>query len=280
MKHKSLILVSLLVTPFCLFAQQWNGSTNTINFITRDGDIRLHDNQSWRVTLGPAWGEANIGYGTGYLGFNLARNNHSDGNWTFFNDGANNGATVIYGNIFGDLLFSNKLTTGNTNGTLTDADIKNNIRMKIQNDGKVIIGNSATMTSPGTYKLYVETGILTEKVKIALKAGSDWADFVFNNDYKLMSLQELELYIKKNKHLPGIPTTNQVLNEGVDLGKMTAKLLEKIEELTLYVIQLNNDKQKLQKDIQLLQAKSQPDLQSLQQQIDSMKEEIQRLKSK
>lgn len=69
--------------------------------------------------------------------------------------------------------------------------------MKIQNDGKVIIGNSATMTSPGTYKLYVETGILTEKVKIALKAGSDWADFVFNNDYKLMSLQELELYIKK-----------------------------------------------------------------------------------
>lgn len=83
MKHKSLILVSLLVTPFCLFAQQWNGSTNTINFITRDGDIRLHDNQSWRVTLGPAWGEANIGYGTGYLGFNLARNNHSDGNWTF-----------------------------------------------------------------------------------------------------------------------------------------------------------------------------------------------------
>lgn len=84
----------------------------------------------------------------------------------------------------------------------------------------------------------------------------------------------------KNKHLPGIPTTNQVLNEGVDLGKMTAKLLEKIEELTLYVIQLNNDKQKLQKDIQLLQAKSQPDLQSLQQQIDSMKEEIQRLKSR
>ena len=265
MKSKSFALViSFLQVCVFSYSQQWGGSGNMTGFVTRDGDVRLHDNQSWRVSLGPAWGDVNIGYGTGYLGFNLSRNNHSDGYWTYFSDGANNGGQVLYGNIFGDFLFSNRITSGNSTGTMTDADIVNNIKMRINGDGKVIIGDAGTgtITSPGTYRLYVQTGILTEKVKVAVRTSADWADYVFDKGYKLMPLNHLEAYIQENKHLPGIPSAKEVIQNGQDLGAMNAKLLEKVEELSLYLIQINkqieelkieNEKQK--EEISLLKKK-------------------------
>jgi hypothetical protein len=67
---------------------------------------------------------------------------------------------------------------------------------------------------------------------------SGWSDFVFDDGYRLPSLYELEDYINRNRHLPDIPTTAEVEGDGADLGAMNAKLLQKIEELTLYVIDL------------------------------------------
>jgi len=64
-----------------------------------------------------------------------------------------------------------------------------------------------------------------------------WADFVFKPDYKLMPLNELESFIKENNHLPNIPTEAQVKTDGINVAEMNAKLLQKIEELTLYVIE-------------------------------------------
>lgn len=247
MRTKTFLLAVSFFAFTATFSQQWAGSPNTSNFITRDGDVRLHDNQSWRVALGPAWGDVNIGYGTGYLGFNLARNNHSDGLWTFSHDGANNGATVIYGNIFGDLLFSCKPTTGASTGTINDNTIVNNIRMRVNRDGKVLIGNPNTAV-PGNYRLYVQTGILTERVRVAVSTSADWADYVFAKNYRLMPLKELESYIKTNAHLPGVPSAEQVTKEGIDLGQMDAKLLEKIEELTLYMIELNKKIERLENE--------------------------------
>jgi hypothetical protein len=66
-----------------------------------------------------------------------------------------------------------------------------------------------------------------------------WCDYVFDKDYKLQSLSELEKYIKQNKHLPDMPTEKQVLENGIDLGEMNMKLLKKIEDLTLYIIEQN-----------------------------------------
>jgi len=66
-----------------------------------------------------------------------------------------------------------------------------------------------------------------------------YADYVFNRNYSLMNLKELETFIKENKHLPGIPKEKDVLEEGIDLAAMNVKLLEKVEELTLYIIQQN-----------------------------------------
>ena len=64
-----------------------------------------------------------------------------------------------------------------------------------------------------------------------------WSDFVFDTDYKLPSLKEVEAHIQEYKHLPNIPSEKQVKEEGINIGEMQAKLLQKIEELTLYVIQ-------------------------------------------
>lgn len=67
--------------------------------------------------------------------------------------------------------------------------------------------------------------------------GIHWYDHVFNDDYALMELADLEDYIKTNKHLPGIPSENQINKEGFNLAEMDGLLLKKIEELTLYIIQ-------------------------------------------
>ncbi|WP_461042146.1 hypothetical protein [Spirosoma harenae] len=101
--------------------------------------------------------------------------------------------------------------------------------------------------TPAGYKLYVADGILTEKVKVAVKTADDWSDRVFENGYHLRSLGEVEQFINREKHLPGVPSAADVVKEGVDVGKMQAKLLEKVEELTLYVIELKKQNELLQK---------------------------------
>jgi len=108
------------------------------------------------------------------------------------------------------------------------------------NNGKIYIGNTATYpTSTGNYRLYVEGGILTEKVKVALRSTANWADYVFADDYRLMPLNEVEAFIQKNKHLPGVASAETLAKEGWDVAAMQAKHMEKIEELTLYVIDQN-----------------------------------------
>ncbi len=73
-----------------------------------------------------------------------------------------------------------------------------------------------------------------------------WSDFVFKPGYNLRSLEDLEQYIAQNKHLPEIPKEDEVQEKGINLGEMNAKLLQKIEELTLYVIDLNKRMKKLE----------------------------------
>jgi carbonic anhydrase/acetyltransferase-like protein (isoleucine patch superfamily) len=120
----------------------------------------------------------------------------------------------------------------------------------------VIIGSQITST-PAGYKLYVADGILTEKVKVAVKSTADWSDKVFESNYPLKRLSEVATYIKTNKHLPGVPSAAEVVEKGVDVVQMDAKLLEKIEELTLYMIELKKENQEMKKEInQLIQNKN------------------------
>jgi hypothetical protein len=110
--------------------------------------------------------------------------------------------------------------------------------------GKVVIGNasipptSLNINTTTNYGLYVAGGILTENVKVALHTDLiNWSDYVFASDYKLKSLNEVNEFIKKNKHLPEVPSSDDVHKDGIDMVQMDATLLKKIEELTLYLIQ-------------------------------------------
>ncbi len=97
--------------------------------------------------------------------------------------------------------------------------------------GKLGIG---TTNMPGNHKLYVDGSAVMEEVKVALS--ENWADFVFEKDYPLPTLTEVEAHIKENGHLKDIPSEAEVKANGINLGEMDAKLLQKIEELTLYTI--------------------------------------------
>ncbi len=110
--------------------------------------------------------------------------------------------------------------------------------------GGVVIGEGVSQT-PAGYSLYVGQGLLAEKVKVAIKNTADWSDKVFARDYRLAPLSEVAAYIKKHQHLPGVLSAEQVLEQGMDVAKMNAKLLEKIEELTLYVLALNKEVEQL-----------------------------------
>lgn len=83
----------------------------------------------------------------------------------------------------------------------------------------------------------------------------NWPDYVFEDSYELNDIKEVEKYIEKNHHLPEIPSAAEVKENGVDIVAMQAKLLQKIEELTLYVIELKKENQVQQKEIQELKKK-------------------------
>jgi hypothetical protein len=124
---------------------------------------------------------------------------------------------------------------GNVNSAVGGIQLGSNGPLLWGEDGALSIGNIST--TPGTYRLFVESGILTEKVKVALKSSADWADYVFSGNYQLMPLEQVAEYIGKNKHLPGLPSAEKLVAEGgIDVNQMFAK---QIEELTLYVIDLN-----------------------------------------
>lgn len=131
--------------------------------------------------------------------------------------------------------------------TSTVSNATPEVRMQINEDGKIVIGN-VTVPSAATYKLYVQGGILTEKVKVALSSSTLWADYVFAKDYKLKPLYEVEAYINKNNHLPNVPSSEDILKDGLDVAEMQAKQMEKIEEITLYLIELKKEVDSLKKE--------------------------------
>jgi len=118
-------------------------------------------------------------------------------------------------------------------GPLTDTEKGASIAIKALANGNVGIGT----TNPQD-KLTVAGNIGAREIKVSTTAG---ADFVFEPAYKLTDLTELEKFVKTNKHLPEIPTAKVMVENGVNLGDLNIKLLQKVEELTLYLIE--KDKQ-------------------------------------
>ncbi len=109
----------------------------------------------------------------------------------------------------------------------------NGDKFSVKSDGKVVIGNPDVAH---TEKLFVDGKIGCTGVTI-----NNWTieapDYVFEEDYKLRKIEDVEKFIETNKHLPEVPSAKAMKENGVDLAEMNMLLLKKVEELTLYVIQ-------------------------------------------
>ena len=108
--------------------------------------------------------------------------------------------------------------------------------------------NTANTTQE--YALAVDGGVIATKVRIQLK--NDWPDRVFAPDYALRPMEELREYVAVNRHLPGVPSEEEVSERGIDVGSMQAVLLEKIEELTLYILRQQQEMDTLKRELEEL----------------------------
>jgi len=152
-------------------------------------------------------------------------------------------------------LNGNSIAPGQSIGTANNEDLviitNGSPSMIVGKNGQVAIGmpSFAGGTSTG-YKLYVEQGIRTRKVKVDV---GSWPDYVFHKSYQLPTLEEVEKFIKTHQHLPEVPSADNVAKDGLDLGDNQSILLKKIEELTLYVIEQNKKIEQMQSRIQELE---------------------------
>ncbi|MBA7573080.1 hypothetical protein ES708_14875 [subsurface metagenome] len=152
-------------------------------------------------------------------------------------DGSNTEATAgisfkVDGSVSNDIAPQRiSFVTSATNGAARQE------RVVIKSDGNVGIGT----TNPGSYKLAVVGKIRAYEVVVE----TSWPDYVFADDYELTPLDEVATFIKANKHLPGVPSASDVEKKGISLGENQAILLRKIEELTLYMIDMKKENEEL-----------------------------------
>jgi hypothetical protein len=132
--------------------------------------------------------------------------------------------------------------TATTGGFITFQTNNGKEQMRLDANGNLGLGTTAT----STYKLAVNGTIGAKKLQITQ---TGWADFVFQQDYALPSLQEVKAYIDVHQHLPGVPSAAEVAEKGVDVGEMNKILLQKVEELTLYLMEQQKRIEELEKKV-------------------------------
>lgn len=264
---KTYISLFMLLSINLLFAQYFQTTTSATNVnqnLTHQGRIILgHDFDSGNQLQVYKNSATNvnvlIGNTSGRLEMGLAQSAGWYSNWASPGDAV---IRLLTGkNLNFHMPNNNMMDPGSDTSTplspgitrIRFSDMVNKNSLVIFNTGKVTMGTE--LYDDSGYRLFVKDGIKTEKIKVEIASANGWADHVFEEDYNLMSLDDLESFIDENKHLPNIPSTNEVLEEGgVELKDMTVKLLEKVEELTLYMLQQQEEIKKLNTEIELLKS--------------------------
>ncbi len=199
------------------------GTTNPNQKLqVEDGDVGIGDqsNDNWMRLLQ---------YKQDGFGYDFQHNNAS----VIINEQGGTNEAIILGDVDSNnnsVLFGVSHKAGNTSWS-----------PKLTLTGKGYLG----IGTPNPKEMLSVNGtILAKEVKVSTDA-SDWPDFVFEPDYNLKPLSEVENYILTNKHLPDIPSAAQMEEQGVNLAKMNKLLLQKVEELTLYQIEKDKEVKKI-----------------------------------
>lgn len=196
----------------------WDNATSRIPQLQlRRLSLGVYDGTSFSVDVGMGMGQVNLNGG--------ARLNSAGNGYNY--EGTRGASRITLGD--GTIsLFTSNTTSGTSQSAVTWSN-NNDAALMIDSIGNVGVGT----TSP-TQKLSVN-GTVRAKEVVVETAG--WSDYVLAKDYLLTSLSEVEEHIQKEGRLPGVPSAQEVAEKGVGLGEMQAKLLAKVEELTLYAIE-------------------------------------------
>lgn len=146
-----------------------------------------------------------------------------------------NGFVMLGSETGGNVVIDNNEIIARNNGAISTLFLQNN-------GGPVQIGNTAVPTG---YLLSVAGKAICTELRVQLTGA--WPDYVFNEKYQLPSFDHLRQYIQQNKHLPNIPAAKDIEKSGIEVGDMQRRMMEKIEELTLYVLELEKKVSALEK---------------------------------
>jgi hypothetical protein len=271
---KVLLFLIFLFSLSNLKAQQWLGSSSATDDLYRTGNVGIGatPQSNLHVTSGIS-GKCEL-----IVEADVDNNNENDNPYITFRQD-NNGAMAFIG-LVGDINLAPQIpkyprhfqnpdgswtTFSDYQGTLANSlllstnDAKSIqlgtfgfVRFTVRENGNVGIGT----TNPGTFKLAVEGKVGAREFHVTTT--SPWPDYVFDHSYTLRPIAEVAQFVSENKHLPEMPSASEVETVGHSLGEMDALLLKKVEELTLYIIQQNEEIQVLKKNLNQLQKNKQP----------------------
>jgi len=252
-KVQSLLVLTILAIPMASHAQSWSTSGNTVTGAEYIGtlnakSLRLVTKDKTRIKISSV-GKVAIGGHSPQQKLDVAgairlstttTNAAGTMRWTGTDFEGYDGS--IWSSFTSIQELDPKVGSNSTN-FLSKWDGSALVSSNIFSNGTFVgIGTSNPVTG---YQFAVDGKIICEEVKVQTSAA--WPDYVFEKDYQLMELTELSRYINTNKHLPGIPNADEIGNNGVSMGEMTRLMMEKIEELTLHLIDQNQKIEELQK---------------------------------